>query len=219
MRELKQPYLCMFLNKMHKIDIRNLTYKDLLEYFKLINASSFRANQVFDWIYKKNIGQFKEMKNLPIRLINQLERDYILHKNVIVRQDISSDGTVKVLFSLYDEETIETVIIPADARTTVCISTQAGCKYGCKFCASGIGGFKRNLEVSEIIDQIMQSQKILETHNLAKTQKKVSSSGLVVCPRITNVVFMGVGEPLENYDNLMKAIRIINNQKWINIAL
>jgi 23S rRNA (adenine2503-C2)-methyltransferase len=140
------------------------------------------------------------MTNLSSAIKNKLAADFSLLTQTVLKKQVSSDGTTKVLFELHDKERIETVLIPTVTRATVCVSTQAGCKFGCRFCASGIGGWKRNLDCAEIMDQILYMKKIAHKKPLS------------------HVVFMGVGEPLDNYDNLIKAVRIINSSKGMNIA-
>ena len=160
---------------------------------------AYRAEQLVDWIYQKRIRAFAEMTDLPHALRQRLGEMFRFGHLEIVRVLGSDDTTRKFLFRLTDGSLIESVLIPASPalygqrsdRRTACLSTQVGCAYGCKFCASGLEGFSRNLQPNEIVDQII----IIEGH-----------SG----ERIDNIVFMGMGEPLANFDNLMKAVRIIN---------
>jgi len=185
-----------------KEDIRNLSYDELIGYLEDIKKESFRAAQIFEWIYQKNIWSFDDMKNLSKELRERLSRKFILRPFKISKRSTSEDGTTKFLFDLDDREKIETVLIPTATRTTVCVSTQVGCKFGCKFCASGIGGWRRNLSVAEILTQILHIKE--EAQKLKRP--------------LSHVVFMGVGEPLDNYDNLIKAIRIINCSEGPNIG-
>ncbi len=185
-----------------KKDIRDYSFDELVTHLKSMGEASFRAQQIFEWLYQKGVWSFQDMKTLPQDLRNRLEAEFILKPHKIQDKLISEDGTTKFLFDLDDNEKIETVLIPTDTRTTVCVSSQAGCKFGCKFCASGIGGWVRNLTPSEIVTQIMHVKEEALTH-----QKPLS-----------NIVFMGIGEPFDNFDNLMKAIRIINDPKAINIG-
>jgi len=126
-------------------------------------------------------------------------------------QKKSSDGTVKFLFTLYDGETIETVLIPTQSRTTVCVSTQVGCKFACRFCASGVDGWRRNLTCAEILEQILHAKGYVKNHI-------EPVSGFKHQANVTHVVFMGVGEPLDNYDQVLKAVRIINSPQAFGIA-
>ena len=188
------------INSIIKRDLRELSFQELESYLISIGEKSFRANQIFEWLYQKNVDDFSKLANLPAGLQQKLAEDFILHKPLVKEKLVSEDKTIKVLFELDDKERIETVLIPARERTTACISTQAGCKFGCRFCASGIGGWNRNLTSAEILNQILYVKSIANENPLS------------------NIVFMGVGEPLDNYDNLLKASRIINSPKGINIG-
>jgi len=183
-----------------KNDIRNLSYDEVRATLKGLGEKAFRADQIFQWVYKKGVQSFDEMRNLPLDLRSWLKENFVLDQVKIEQENLSEDGTRKVLFDLADHERIETVLIPAKKRATVCVSTQAGCKFGCRFCASGIGGWKRDLSSAEILNQILY---------MKNTQKGQP---------LSHIVFMGVGEPLDNYDNLLKAIKIINSSKGINIG-
>jgi len=185
---------------MNNPDIKDLSFEEMTVYVKSIGEAPFRAVQIFAWVYQKLVQDFGRMSNLSSTLREKLKTDFVLSKQVVLKEDVSSDGTTKVLFGLEDNEKVETVLIPTPMRATVCISTQAGCKFGCRFCASGIGGWKRNLSCAEILSQILYMKR--------KAQQRA----------LSHVVFMGVGEPLDNYDNLIKAIRIINSSKGISIA-
>lgn len=179
----------------NKADVRSLH----LEEFRRIAQPSYRAAQITDWLYKKRVNSFAEMTDLPQALRTKLAEDLSFSKIEVVRVLGSKDTTRKFLFRLSDNNLIESVLIPASPalygsasdRRTICVSTQVGCAYGCKFCASGLDGWKRNLRPDEIVSQIMAVEK---------------ENG----ERIDNIVFMGMGEPLANYDNVMRAIQIIN---------
>lgn len=183
-------------------DIRNLSVDELTAYLASIGEKPFRSVQIYQWIYQKNAWSFDAMKNLPKELRDRLRSDFELKPNVIVTRNISREGTTKFLFELNDKEKIESVLIPTPTRTTACISTQAGCKFGCRFCASGIGGWSRNLSCAEIVAQVLHVREESLKHRRP----------------LTNIVFMGTGEPLDNFDNLFKAIRIINSEKGIGIG-
>lgn len=185
---------------MNKRDMLDLSYEDLTAYLKSVGESPFRSSQIFEWIYQKQVQSFDKMSNLPSRLRGRMKNDFIFYEPRILQKKISSDGTLKVLFELHDQKKIETVLIPTLTRATVCVSTQAGCKFGCRFCASGIGGWERNLSCGEILSQVLYMKKIAQKRPLS------------------HIVFMGMGEPLDNYDNLIKAIRVINSPEGINIA-
>ncbi len=156
-------------------------------------APAYRTAQVYDWIYQKNILKFSEFKNLPAPLLSELEKDYDLKTLELVEVRKSSNGeSTKFLFKTRDEQLIESVLIEQAGRRTVCVSTQVGCKIGCVFCASGKGKFGRNLQPGEILEQVAQIQR--------SNQQKV-----------TNIVFMGMGEPLDNFENTMKALKILQD--------
>ncbi len=184
----------------NQADIRGLSLKELGEGLQAIGEKSFRAAQVFDWIYKKHACDFETMSNLPPPLRAKLKEKFLLFSPSVVAEHHSSDGTKKFLLAMKDSEKVETVLIPAKARATVCVSTQAGCKFGCKFCASGLGGWTRNLTAAEIITEVLYAK--------SKSQSQPPS----------HIVFMGTGEPLDNYENLMQAIRLINAPQALGIA-
>ena len=190
------------MEKQNKKDIRDLSYDELIRYFEGMGEKAFRATQIFEWIYKKGVWSFDQMRNLPQGLRERLKNDFELKPNIVAKKLAAKDRTTKFLFDLDDREKIESVLIPTFNRTTACISTQAGCKFGCKFCASGIGGWSRNLTSGEILTQVLHVKEESRKH-----QRPLS-----------NIVFMGTGEPLDNFDNLMKAIRIINSKEGIGIG-
>jgi 23S rRNA (adenine2503-C2)-methyltransferase len=179
--------------------IKNFTSEEFREELKSISKPSYRLDQIFSWIYKKGAKDFSAMKNIPKLLSDKLEKSYFIGAIKPLKHVKSVDGAEKVLFELADGNLIETVLICSNKRKTACISTQSGCKYACVFCASGVNGFKRNLSVSEILSQVL----FLE-HDLKH--------------KITNFVFMGMGEPFDNYDNMAKAIKIMNSKKAMAIA-
>lgn len=182
-----------------KIDIKSLHLDELQQTLHELEEPAYRAAQIADWLYKKRATSFDEMTDLPQGLRTRLAQNFSFDKIDIVRKLGAHDTTQKFLFRLKDESLIESVLIPASPalygmrsdRRTICISTQVGCAYGCKFCASGLEGFSRNLRPNEIVDQIIAMER---------------ASG----EKIDNIVFMGMGEPLANLDNVMRAISIIN---------
>ena len=159
----------------------------------------FRAEQIFKWLYIDKVKEFDEMTNLSLELRNKLKENYTMCNYRILRKQESSDGTKKYLFDVLDENAIETVLMQYHHGKTICVSSQIGCKMGCKFCASTGAHFARNLTAGEIVEQILAVEQDIQD-------------------KISNIVFMGIGEPFDNYDNVMKAIRIINNQKGLNIG-
>ncbi|MEK6567325.1 MAG: 23S rRNA (adenine(2503)-C(2))-methyltransferase RlmN [Candidatus Omnitrophota bacterium] len=181
-------------------DIRNYSLDEFDVIFKGWGETAYRAKQTFSWLYQKRVDSFDLMSNLSLELRKKLKDNFSLNRLKLDRLQESSDTTKKFLFALEDGNLIESVLIPVKERLTACLSSQAGCPFSCGFCASGISGFKRNLEVSEIIGQLLEIYYTLK--------------GLAV----TNVVFMGTGEPLDNYENVLKAIRIINAPQGLNIG-
>jgi 23S rRNA (adenine2503-C2)-methyltransferase len=190
-----------------KIDIKSFQFEELQEMLRGLGEPSYRAGQIADWLHKKRVESFENMTDLPHALRAQLAKLCTFDRLEIVRVLGSRDTTRKFLFRLADGNLIESVLIPASPalygeksdRRTICISTQVGCAYGCKFCASGLEGFSRNLHPNEIVDQIVA----VETQSGEK---------------IDNIVFMGMGEPLANFDNVMRAIRIINARWGLGIG-
>ncbi len=180
--------------------ILNYSYPQLVQYFEDRGEKRFRADQVWQWIFHHGVLHFREMKNLPSVLQKKLKKEFAFSVPRCVHKEEAKDKTIKYLFEVADKEHIETVMIPTAERTTLCVSTQVGCKFGCRFCASGLGGWKRNLECAEILGQVL----LVKKDNPKRT--------------ITHIVFMGIGEPLDNYEELMKAIRIINHKKGMGIA-
>jgi len=182
-----------------KPSIKSLTLDELARYFAAQGAPAYRAKQIIDWLYQKRATSFAAMTDLPAATRAQLARDFSFTASEVVRVLGSRDTTQKFLFRLADGNLIESVLIPASPalygetsdRRTACVSTQVGCAYGCKFCASGLDGFSRNLDAGEIVGQLLAVE---------------SESG----EKIDNIVFMGMGEPLANLENLLRAIRIIN---------
>src|SRR5947209_17394746 len=180
-------------------DIKSLQLEELGEKFRELGEPSYRSRQIADWLYKRRVESFENMTDLPHELRRRLAKLVGFDRLDVVRVLGSRDTTRKFLFRLADGNLIESVLIPASPalygeksdRRTICISTQVGCAYGCKFCASGLEGFSRNLYPNEIVDQTIAVER---------------ESG----ERIDNIVFMGMGEPLANFDNVMRAIRIIN---------
>jgi len=183
---------------MIKTDLKDLTRKNIAEVLKTKNHPQYAADQLFNWIYKKRIEDFSKMSNLSQRLKTDLENSFYFSKINLIKALISKDTTEKFVFKLKDNSLIESVLIPGkDNRLTLCLSTQVGCKFNCKFCVSGSKGFKRNLKTSEIINQFTFIQNYLPDK------------------KITNIVFMGIGEPLDNLRNLIPALEILMDEKGI----
>ncbi|HZM03724.1 MAG TPA: 23S rRNA (adenine(2503)-C(2))-methyltransferase RlmN [Candidatus Saccharimonadales bacterium] len=184
--------------------IRSQTPEELQSQFALWKQPAYRVTQLLTWLYARRAQSWDEMSNLPKALRDLLRQTYSLHWPALARRQGSRDTTQKFLWRLEDGALIESVLIPASAglfgeasdRHTLCVSTQVGCAYGCKFCASGLEGWKRNLESDEIVNQVLAVEK---------------SEGTAAGARlINNLVIMGMGEPLANYDNLLRALQILN---------
>lgn len=185
-----------------KDSIYSYSFEELKTFFEKYNEKKFRTEQVFDWLYKKRVSNFNEMKNLPVNLINLLNDYFDLKLLTLDMKQVSQDGTVKFLFQLRDGHFIESVLMEHDYGYSVCVSTQVGCKMGCTFCASTIGGVVRNLDAGEIFAQVIDIQKYLDKEN----------------KRVSSVVLMGSGEPFDNYTNTIKFIDLINDEKTLNIG-
>lgn len=160
---------------------------------------AFHAEQIFSWVYQKGVVDFGLMGNLPRQLRDKLAAHFAIHSIRVAETATARDKTKKLLLRLSDDNFVEAVVIPAEGRVTGCISSQAGCKYACRFCASGAQGLKRNLTAGEILEEII-------------CLKRANSGEL------THIVFMGTGEPFDNYDNVLKAVRIINAKEGFNIG-
>ena len=174
---------------MEKIDLKSLSKDDVESFIKDAGLPSFRSRQILHWIYERYAQSLEEMTELSKKLREELaERAYISNLTLLNRMT-SHDGTEKFLFGLEDGETIESVLIPDEERLTLCISSQVGCAMGCVFCLTGKSGLKRNLGPHEIIDQV------------------ISVNRMILPRRITNIVLMGMGEPLANFDNVVEALR------------
>ncbi|MCI8965778.1 MAG: 23S rRNA (adenine(2503)-C(2))-methyltransferase RlmN [Clostridia bacterium] len=182
-----------------KKNIKDYNLEDLKNLFIEMDEKSFRAEQVFKWIYVENVNSFSEMTNLSKDLREKLDKEFTFNNFNIIKKLEAKDGTKKYLFDILDGNAIETVLMEYKHGFSICVSSQVGCKMGCKFCASTGIPYIRNLTSGEIVEQILAVERDASV-------------------KISNIVFMGIGEPLDNYDNVIKAIRIINNQKGLNIG-
>lgn len=188
------------MEKKVKINIKNLTIDELANWLSSVNAEKYRVYQISDWLYKKNVDSFMEMTNIPKSLKELLEDNFSIRALSHLGTEVSKDGTKKFIFkTLRDGEIVETVLIPNENKLTICISTQIGCRMGCKFCLTGHDGFKRNLDTSEIIDQVLMVEKIENV-------------------KPTNIVIMGMGEPLDNWENVKKTLIKLTNEKECNFS-
>ena len=185
---------------MSLIDIKSFNKDEMIAFLVERGHQRFRADQIYDWLHMKFATSFDQMSNLPQKLIDDLASIcYISVANIEKKLVSSYDNTIKYLFSFEDGECVESVVMDYHHGRSMCISTQVGCKMGCTFCATGKGGFTRNLTAGEILSQIYTAQKDL---------------GI----RISNIVLMGMGEPLDNFDNVVKFIKLVTSDKGINIG-
>jgi 23S rRNA (adenine2503-C2)-methyltransferase len=199
-----------------KPDIRSFTESELHARFMEWDQPRYRVTQLLTWLYKKHVTSWNAMLNLPRELRDRLGEHYGLHSLSLVRKQGASDSTRKFLWQLADGAMIESVLIPANPalygdasdRHTLCLSTQVGCAFGCRFCASGLDGWKRNLHVDEIVEQVLAVERWHQ--NSAEKRTGSSVDGSTNGRLVNNLVIMGMGEPLANYDNLLKALRILN---------
>ncbi|HZH82663.1 MAG TPA: 23S rRNA (adenine(2503)-C(2))-methyltransferase RlmN [Phototrophicaceae bacterium] len=180
-----------------KPNIADLSLKELSGFLTEHNHPIYRAKQIWQWLFQKRATTFVEMSNLSRDLREALGDDFLIGRLQILRRAESRDGTVKFLFGLADGESIESVLIPEATRLTLCISTQAGCAFGCAFCATAVLGLKRNLTSSEIVNQVLEVSRSLQNGR-----------------RITHIVLMGMGEPLANYEQTLRALEIITDSQW-----
>ncbi len=182
-----------------KRNIKSFTLDELKNEMIALGEKGFRGEQIFKWIHQENVQSFEEMTNISKDFREVLEEKYTINNFKIIKKLESKDGTKKYLFDILDGNAIESVLMEYKFGYSICVSSQVGCKMGCKFCASTGIPFSRSLEAGEIVEQILAVER----------EENV---------RISNIVFMGIGEPLDNYDNVIKAISIINNPKGLNIG-
>ncbi len=185
-------------------NILDLSKEELEQYLKTIGEPRFRKSQIWNWIFKRNIVDFFEMSNLPKGLREKLSRDFSIKLPEICAIKTSKDGTIKLALSLFDDQIIETVLIPERTHYTQCLSSQVGCALKCSFCSTGKMGFIRNLHPSEILGQILIARKYLKD---IKAKLK-----------IRNLVFMGMGEPLLNWENVKKALLVIRDKEGFEFS-
>ena len=182
------------------IDLKSMVLPEMEEYFRSLNLPRFRSKQVFSWLHEKRAASFDEMTNLPLSLRQQLAEQCALTTLVIERKLVSQlDGTIKYLYRLPDGNHIESVLMRYEHGNSLCISSQVGCKMGCAFCASTKAGFVRNLTPSEILEQVYMAGR--------DTGEKVS-----------NIVMMGIGEPLDNYDNVLRFLELVSDPNGLNLS-
>lgn len=186
-----------------KPNIRHLDLEEIQQYFEKAGDKKFRANQVYEWLWQKHAHSFEEMTNLSKALRTRLSEDFSLPALTIDASQFSADGTIKSRFKTVDGHLVEGVLIPTESRQTACVSSQIGCSLSCKFCATGYMDRKRNLHFDEIYDEVVHIYRQAE-----KTYRK----------KLSNIVFMGMGEPLLNYKNVLKAIERISSPDGLGMS-
>jgi 23S rRNA (adenine2503-C2)-methyltransferase len=186
-----------------KENIRNLSLEELLSSLQNIGEKPFRAKQVYEWLWKKDAKSFEQMSNLSKDLRNKLEENYFIDHIQLDDQQISSDKTIKCAFSVGEGKVVEGVLIPTTSRTTACISSQVGCSLSCTFCATGRLKLMRNLSAGEIVDQVVYLKDQAETRYNTP---------------LTNIVYMGMGEPLLNYRNVLRSIELITGEEGLGMS-
>jgi len=182
--------------------IYDLTLEELSQYLEDNGFKSFHSKQIYKWLYEKRVNSFDQMSDISLKLIDKLKNDFSIEGFVIKKKEESSDGTIKYLFELEDGALIESVLMVFDYGFSACVSSQVGCNMGCKFCASGLLKKQRDLKSSEIVLQVLMIQKDLDERD----------------ERLGNIVVMGTGEPFDNYDNVLKALNIINHPYALEIG-
>ena len=187
----------------NKTDIRGLKLDDLKAFLVSINEKPFRAKQIQEWLWKKSAHDFDSMTNLSVALRAHLNDNFSINAVTVDQKQISRDKTIKSTFKLYDNNIVEGVLIPTDDRMTACVSSQVGCSLTCKFCATGYMDRKRNLEPAEIYDQVVHIKNQAEGHYAVP---------------LTNIVYMGMGEPLLNYQNVLKSVELITSPDGLNMS-
>jgi 23S rRNA (adenine2503-C2)-methyltransferase len=200
-------------------DIKSFTREELETQFKRWNQPTYRVTQLLEWLYARRVATWEAMTNLPKPLREKLREKFSLHSLELVHKQGSHDTTQKFLWRLHDHSLIESVLIPANPalygeasdRHTLCISTQVGCAYGCKFCASGLDGWKRNLTPDEIVEQVLAVERLVASDKAQVARDEIPSPVTRHLSRaVDNIVVMGMGEPLANYDNLIAALKTLN---------
>lgn len=182
-----------------KRDIKDFTHEKLKHYLSLLGEKTFRASQMMQWVFQKRAASISQMTNLSKEFRGKIEKLLEIGSFELRHRQLSSDGTEKFLFELKDKKTIESVYIPSEDRRTLCISTQVGCRMGCRFCLTARQGLLRNLTPSEIVSQVLHVQQLLDV-------------------RMTNIVMMGMGEPFDNYENVLDTIDILKSPWAFNIS-
>ena len=189
--------------EIEKINIRNLSKEDLTSAMVEMGEKAFKAKQVYEWLWKKNVHTFEEMTNISLATRDKLQEKYFINHVELSEKQVSKDKTIKCAFKTYDNKVIEGVLIPTSSRTTACISSQVGCSLACKFCATGRLKRLRNLDAAEIYDQVVSIKKLANEHYDLN---------------LSNIVYMGMGEPLLNYKNMIESVRMITSEEGLGMS-
>lgn len=199
------------MNMVNKMELLGIDIEDLENYLLAQGQPRYRARQIYAWIYRKEVSSFYEMSDMPKELRARLDKNAEISIPRVLKQRVSKDNTRKFLLEMKDKKKVETVVIPQGGdkndRYSLCISTQIGCPVGCAFCATGASGFQRSLQAYEMVGQVLGSRR--ELAKRLKTQDELL---------ITNVVYMGMGEPMLNFDEVLKSVYILNDHRGINIG-
>lgn len=187
------------------VSLLSFSYNDLHQQLQNFDVESFRTAQIWNWLYQRGVSSFQAMRNVPMGLKEKLEANFDLGRPTLVQEQTSCDGTKKWLLRLRDGNAVEMVYIPEENRGTLCISSQVGCAMACRFCHTGTQGWTRNLTIDEIIGQVLVARDQLNEWTTKNRQ-------------ISNIVMMGMGEPLNNYDNVAKALKIIMDHRGLSIS-
>lgn len=187
------------MDTLTKHDIKSMDFDELKDFVVGIGEKEFRAKQIYQWIHERRVSDFNEMTNISKDFRELLSRECFLSAAEIIKRQQSKDGTNKFLMGLKDGNTVESVLMKYHHGNSVCISTQVGCRMGCRFCASTVGGLVRDLSPGEMLDEIYSIRNLIGE-------------------RISNIILMGIGEPLDNYDNVLKFIKMVSDDRGINIS-
>ena len=179
---------------MQKVDLKSMTFAELQQFVEDLGEKKFRTTQLYQWMHQKMVKEFASMTNLSAAFRDKLGEQAALNGCTMVKRQISADGTNKFLMELSDGNKVESVLMKYHHGNSVCISTQVGCRMGCRFCASTVGGLNRCLTTGEMLEQIYEVQRITGE-------------------RVSNVILMGIGEPLDNYENVVRFIRMISDER------
>ncbi|MDH4101101.1 MAG: 23S rRNA (adenine(2503)-C(2))-methyltransferase RlmN [Nitrospirota bacterium] len=183
-------------------DLKELDAQGLTDFVQGLGLEAYRSRQLRDWIYRKRASTFDEMTNISREVREKLKGEAFIGEPTLLEARRSSDGTTKLLLEMRDGHHVESVIIPEEDRLTLCVSSQVGCALGCRFCLTGKGGLARNLTAGEIVSQVMAAEKLIATDSSRER-------------RLTNLVFMGMGEPLANFDEVAEALRRLTDPEWM----